>query len=95
MGKDSDIAILGNAMKEVRRRRRQVYGVPCPQCAIVRPRASPSILLPRQKCKVDGYRDPRPAITREQDDALWAEQGFGPRMTKAEYEASLDKKEPS
>jgi hypothetical protein len=76
MGKDSDIAILGNAMKEVKRQRRKQYGVPCPQCAIVRPRAQASILLPGQRCKVDKYRDPRPRITREQEDALWAEQGF-------------------
>lgn len=42
------------------------YGVNCPQCAIHRPRAHPTILLPQQRCKVDGYRDPRPELTDEQ-----------------------------
>jgi hypothetical protein len=49
------------ALKEHRRERRATLGVNCPQCAIVRPRAHPSILLPGQRCKVDGYRDERPA----------------------------------
>ena len=31
-----------------------------PRCKVVRPRAHPSILLPQQRCRVDGYRDPRP-----------------------------------
>lgn len=39
--------------------RRRVLGVNCPKCAEVRPKAHPSILLPGQRCKVDGYRDPR------------------------------------
>jgi len=42
--------------KELRRR----FGVECPKCKEVRPKAHPSILLPQQRCKVDGYRDPRP-----------------------------------
>lgn len=45
---------------------RQKYGVNCPQCAIHRPKAHPSILMPQQRCKVDGYRDPRPQLTVEQ-----------------------------
>ena len=76
MSADSDIAIMGRDMKNVRRRKRELYGVPCPQCAIVRPRAQASILLPGQVCKVDKYRDPRPSLTREQVDAIWAEFGY-------------------
>ena len=46
-----------NAHRKAERRR---LGVPCPQCAIARPKAHASILLPGQRCRVDGYRDPRP-----------------------------------
>jgi hypothetical protein len=49
-----------NDIKEARRAARAKWGVPCPMCAIRRPKAHPSILLPDQRCKVDGYRDPRP-----------------------------------
>lgn len=45
---------------------RQKYGVNCPRCAIVRPKAHPSILLPQQRCRVDGYIDSRPELTDEQ-----------------------------
>lgn len=76
MSGDSDLAIMGRDMKAIRQRKRQLYGTPCPQCSIVRPRAQASILLPGQRCKVDKYRDPRPPLTNEQHDALWAEQGY-------------------
>lgn len=55
-----DMGDIFRDMKELRRERRAKLGVACPQCAIVRPRANPSILLPGQRCRVDGYRDPRP-----------------------------------
>ena len=66
-----DMADDFRALKEHRRDRRRELGVNCPQCAITRPRAHPSILLPGQRCRVDGYRDPRP------DDRL---QGNGDRQ---------------
>ena len=53
-------------LKEYRRDLRKRLGVNCPKCAQVRPKAHPSILLPSQRCKVDGYRDPRP---RSEDGA--------------------------
>ena len=49
-----------NDVRADKREQRAKFGVPCPQCAIKRPKAHPSILLPQQRCKVDGYRDPRP-----------------------------------
>jgi hypothetical protein len=61
-----DMGILYNEMRAERKALRAKYGVACPQCTIVRPKALPSILLPQQKCKVDGYRDPRPRLTDEQ-----------------------------
>lgn len=60
MAGDDDMGDFWRAFKEARRIRRAELGVNCPQCAIVRPKTSPSLLLPGQKCKVDGYRDPRP-----------------------------------
>jgi hypothetical protein len=46
------------------------YGINCPECAVKRPKAHPSILLPQQVCKVDGYKDPRPRLTKEQHAAV-------------------------
>ena len=54
-----DMGDIFNAHREHRKEQRAKYGVLCPQCKITRPRAHPSILLPGQRCKVDGYRDPR------------------------------------
>jgi hypothetical protein len=54
-----DMGELFNAMRDDRRDRRARLGVDCPQCAVSRPKAFASILLPGQRCKVDGYRDPR------------------------------------
>lgn len=60
---------MGDAFKEYREAKRELlakHGVDCQRCAIARPKACPSILLPQQQCRVDGYRDPRPALTDEQ-----------------------------
>lgn len=59
-----DVGDYFNALKDHRKDLRRRLGVNCPECAKVRPKAHPSILLPQQRCKVDGYRDPRP----RQDD---------------------------
>ena len=45
---------------------RTKWSVDCPRCAQVRPKAPASKLLPQQRCKVDGYVDPRPRLTEEQ-----------------------------
>lgn len=60
-----DMADAFNAMRDDRKERRRKYGRPCPRCAEVRPKAHPSILLPGQRCRVDGYRDSRPAPTED------------------------------
>lgn len=52
--------------KEYIRRLRARFGVPCPKCADDRPLTFPSKLLPQQRCRVDGYVDPRPVLTIEQ-----------------------------
>jgi len=55
-----DMGEYYNALREDRRERRARLGVDCPRCAVVRPKAHPTILLPGQRCRVDGYIDPRP-----------------------------------
>lgn len=60
---------MGDAFKAMKDQRKAVlrrYGVLCPRCREVRPKAHPSNLLPQQLCRVDNYRDPRPALTDEQ-----------------------------
>lgn len=54
-----DMGDVFRAMKETRKRDRAKYGVNCPICVAKRPKANPSILLPQQVCRIDGYRDPR------------------------------------
>lgn len=53
-------------LREHTRALRKKYGVNCLGCALHRPRAPASILIPQQRCRVDGYRDPRPELTNEQ-----------------------------
>lgn len=53
-----------------KKRVRAAYGVECPECKRLQPKRSASILLPHQRCRVDGYVDPRPDITREQLEAV-------------------------
>ncbi len=55
-----DMGDFYNDMREARKERRERLGVPCPQCRVKQPKRQPTILLPGQRCKVDGYRDPRP-----------------------------------
>ena len=55
-----DMADLFRDLREHKRDLRARLGVPCPQCRVKQPKREPSILLPGQRCRVDGYRDPRP-----------------------------------
>lgn len=65
----SDMGDVFNAVRDDRKRLRAMFGVKCPKCATVRPKAQASILLPQQRCKVDGYRDQRQRLTNEQREA--------------------------
>ena len=62
----SDMADLYRDLRTHRRAIRTTYGVPCPKCRENQPRRHPTILLPQQRCRVDGYRDPRPELTSEE-----------------------------
>jgi hypothetical protein len=65
----SEAAEHMRATSDLRIARRAAFGVNCPRCKIARPKAHPSILLPQQKCKVDGYRD-EPACPTEAEEAV-------------------------
>ena len=76
-----DMGDYFNDTHVVRKALRAMYGVNCPRCALVRPKTFPSILLPKQRCKVDDYRDPRPRLTDEQHTAAVA-RAFPPKETE-------------
>lgn len=65
-----DMGDLYNAMREERRALRAKFGTPCPHCRDKQPKREPTILLPGQRCKVDGYRDPRPRLTDEERQSV-------------------------
>lgn len=65
-----DVGEYWQEAKEHKKALRERFGVACPQCKVKRPKAHPSILLPQQRCNVDGYRDPRPRLTNEQHDEV-------------------------
>lgn len=54
------------AIKDHTKRLRAKYGVECPVCREKRPKAFASILLPKQRCRVDGYVDQRDELSDEQ-----------------------------
>jgi hypothetical protein len=62
----SEQVAIFQAMNDHKKDLRAKFGMNCPQCALKRPRAHPSILLPQQRCRVDGYVDPRPELTNEE-----------------------------
>lgn len=55
----SDYGELCAGIREARKSARALHGVPCPECVRLLPKAHPSILLPQQRCRIHGYRDPR------------------------------------
>ena len=62
----SDVADTFHGMKDHKKRLRAKYGIPCPECQRLLPKAHPSILLPQQVCRIHKYIDPRPELTEEQ-----------------------------
>ncbi len=56
----SDYGDLCRDICSARAEARSKHGVPCPECRRLLPKACPSILLPQQRCRIHGYRDPRP-----------------------------------
>ncbi len=62
----SDIGDDFKALKDHKKELRAKYGIPCPQCKVLRPKTFATILMPQQRCRVDGYRDPRPQLTDDE-----------------------------
>ena len=62
----SDYGDMCREIRDARREARAKHGVPCPVCVEKLPKAHPSILLPGQRCKIHGFRDPRER-TRENE----------------------------
>lgn len=58
----SDYGDLCKELREQRKELRAKHGINCPQCNVKEPKRIPTILLPGQRCKVCGYRDPRPRL---------------------------------
>jgi hypothetical protein len=59
MTEDESMGAFYRDVRDARTEKRRSLGRECPQCHILRPKTNASILLPGQRCKVDGYRDPR------------------------------------
>lgn len=66
----SDTVDYFRASKELRRDLREAYGMPCPECERLLPRANPSILLPQQACRIHRFRDPRPPLSDADYEAV-------------------------
>jgi len=66
----SECAEMLGAIKDMRKALRAKYGLDCPVCIEKLPRANPSILLPRQLCRIHKYRDPRPELTQSDYDKV-------------------------
>lgn len=48
--------------RQHRRDQRREHGVDCPECRRLQPKRNATILLPGQRCRVDGYVDRRPKL---------------------------------
>ncbi len=56
---ESDISAIGRALKEHRKEQRAEFGVKCPECVRLLPKANATILLPGRRCRIHKYTDPR------------------------------------
>lgn len=59
----SEVAEMYSGMRDHKKRLRAKYGIPCPECQRLLPKANPTILLPQHRCRIHGYRDQRPELT--------------------------------
>lgn len=62
----SEVADIYQGIKDHKKRLRAKYGINCPECVRLLPRANPTILLPGQRCKIHKYTDPREELTDQQ-----------------------------
>lgn len=68
----SDSIEIFQALKNLRKIKRDHFGVKCPVCIERLPRANPKVLLPRQVCRAHKphYQDPRPELEQADYDTL-------------------------
>ncbi len=66
----SEVAEMYAGMKSFNKKLRAKYGMPCPECQRLLPKAHPKILLPGHRCKMHRYTDPRPELTQADYDAV-------------------------
>ena len=66
----SEIGEMYGMHADLRKARRKLFGVDCPECVRMLPKACPTILLPQQRCRIHKYRDPRPQLTESQEEQV-------------------------
>lgn len=66
-----DVGDYFNDLKAYRKALRAKFGVECPMCRAKQPKREPTVMLPGQRCKVDGYVDPRPRLTEEEQNNVY------------------------
>ena len=59
-----DMGEFWNDVRAHRREQRAKYGIECPECKRLQPKRNATILMPGQRCKVDGYVDRRSGRNR-------------------------------
>lgn len=72
----SETVEVFRALDDIRKAKRKVFGIPCPECVRKLPRANPTILLQGQRCKIHKYHDPRPEPTTAELNAALGPYGF-------------------
>ncbi len=65
----SDAVEMFKAQGDHKKSLRAKYGVECPECKRMLPKASATILLPGKRCRIHKYVDPRQELT----DKEWSE----------------------
>lgn len=54
------------ALAEHKKKLKAKYGVPCPDCIRLLPKAQPKILMPQGYCKIHKRKDTRPELTEKE-----------------------------
>jgi hypothetical protein len=87
----SDLGDDFRLIRQIRRDERARLGRVCPECVRLLPKAPAAILLPRQRCRIHNYRDPRdPARVDANGEPLDAEKRReGVRETQKAGESGL------
>jgi hypothetical protein len=66
----SDLSDDLKSFAEHKKRLKQKYGKPCPECLRLLPKTNPKILMPQGYCKMHKYNDQRPELTKEEWESV-------------------------